>query len=124
DAARRGAKSRTAERGHDRSGGDERPDARDRQRADADVPAHGATQDANDDATGGGTFGALRRLLVGDVSRAGLGREEDGDVVAVEAVALQRVDDRLRLALRRCDTENCLAHLILLRATARLRGGP
>src|SRR6187402_30409 len=97
DAAGGRADRGAAERGHDRSGGDEGADARNRQRTDTGKPAEAGTQAQSDDAARGRPFGRLGVMFMGEVARAAAVGKQRGNVVAGKAGLLQFEDDVLGL---------------------------
>src|SRR5262245_12368099 len=108
EPARRRAGCRSSECRHDGTGGDKCPQTRDGQGADADQIADSATQHSPPDSARRRAFGCLGVLLMRKVARPLLVGEQDGDVVAREAIGSRRFDDVDRLAFGLRDTEYCL----------------
>src|SRR5262249_48612035 len=91
----------------DRTGRDERTEARYRERADAGEPSKRA---ADDDSSRSASRRTLRRLgafLVCEVLRADVFREQHRDVSVAETAGAQRLDRAVHGAVRRIDSEHC-----------------
>src|SRR6185369_4733799 len=80
DTARGRADGCAAEETHDRSRGDEGPDAGNRQGADPGEPSERAAEETPGARARRGAFGRLRVLLVREISRTLLVREQRRDV--------------------------------------------
>ncbi|HSS07783.1 MAG TPA: hypothetical protein VLK83_11690 [Rhodanobacteraceae bacterium] len=79
--------SSSPERGHDRTGGNERADTGNRERADASQPTYGGTDTQTRDATRGCAFGRLGVVLVREILGAAFVGQQRRDVVVAEAGA-------------------------------------
>src|SRR4030095_954057 len=111
----------SAERGHDGTRRDEGPDPRDRERPDAREQSQRAPDDATGRCAGGGPLRHLRSLLVREVARPLLVREQHRDVAIGESRSAQIGHDLVRLLLTLCDAQNCVSsHCGLLHWVVRL----
>src|SRR4029453_9597570 len=100
---------------------DEGPDARDREGTDAREQSQRAPDDATGRCAGGGTLRHLRSLLVREVARPLLVREQHRDVAIGESRAAQIGHDLVRLLLTLCNAQNCVSsHCGLLHWVVRL----
>ena len=105
DTAHGRTDSRTAQRGNNRSGGDEGADSRNGQCANPGYPSQRSADDAARAGAGDRAFRSFRVLLVCEIAGRALVGEQHGDVVVGEVRGFELIDNLIGLPTRGGNTE-------------------
>src|ERR1700688_2664818 len=105
-AADNSARTRARKSCHDRAGGDERTEAWNRQRSDADKPAQSPANHRSGSCSGGGPFGGLGGLFVSKILGSLILGKQNRDIGAAEPVGAQDINCRLCACAIRINSKN------------------